>query len=462
MAQKKMTVGDILDNVPITPFQYRVGLLCILVTFLDGFDLTVIGVALPNIAEYLGTTPGALGYALGFGQLGPLVGAILLGMLADRFGRKYMLFLSALIFGFFTLITPLINSPEQLGLYRFLAGIGLGGAIPNALAIGSEFAPKRSRSFVVATMYAGMPAGAMTGGLLAAYCIPHFGWKSLFLMGGIAPLLLGCIVILAMPESLEFLISRNRPKDKKRIADIVSRISPDVLKISNLRIVNTDKPARGLPVSRLFTEGRAARTLLLWIICSSALYLLWVLNTWAPTLLRNSGATVQQYSLGYSFLCFGAVISSLFIGRTMDKYNPFRILQVGFVAAAISLIAFGIGAGSGSFTVVAVLSVICGICINGSQTGTLAVATLSYPADIRATAIGWTYAVAKIGAMLAPVVGGVMLDKGWSASRICSANAMMGLFTAAILLILQKVVSKTKGKQDAHLVPAADYEGLPD
>jgi MFS transporter, AAHS family, 4-hydroxybenzoate transporter len=443
MTSKTITVGEIFDDISITPYQYRVGILCVLVTFLDGFDLTVIGVALPNIAEYLNTSPSSLGFALAAGQFGPLVGAIFLGMLADRFGRKWMLFFSALVFGTFTLLTPFITTVEQLGVYRFLAGIGLGGAIPNALAIASEYAPKRARSFIVSTMYAGMPAGAMTGGLLAAYCIPHFGWQSLFFIGGLAPIILSVFIAVALPESLEFLISRNKGKDKKRVHRIIATIAPKVAAIENVRFINTEKAIAGAPVKRLFTEGRAVTTLLLWVICSAALYMLWILNTWAPTLLRNSGATVQQYSLAYSFLCFGAVISSLFIGRTMDRYNPFRILQFGFVAATLSLVAFGVGASSGSFLVIAILSVVCGICINGSQTGTLAVATLSYPADIRGTAIGWTYAVAKIGAMLAPLVGGVLLSKNWSVSQICSLNALVGIFTAGMLLILQKKVHKT-------------------
>lgn len=458
MTSKIITVGEIFDDISITPYQYRVGILCILVTFLDGFDLTVIGVALPKIAEYLHTSPGSLGFALAVGQFGPLVGAILLGMLADRFGRKWMLFFSALIFGSFTLLTPFITTVEQLGLYRFLAGIGLGGAIPNALAIASEYAPKRARSFIVATMYAGMPAGAMTGGLLAAYCIPLLGWKSLFFIGGLAPIILSVLVALALPESLEFLISRNRKKDKQRIHRIIARIAPKIASSENVQFINTEKVVAGAPVKRLFTEGRAVTTLLLWVICSAAMYMLWILNTWAPTLLRNSGATVEQYSLAYSFLCFGAVISSLFIGKTMDRYNPFRILQIGFVAATFSLVAFGVGASSGSFMVIAILSVVCGICINGSQTGTLAVATLSYPADIRGTAIGWTYAVAKVGAMLAPVIGGVLLSKNWSVSQICSVNAMVGLFIAGMLLILQRRVAKVNWIKKNNLVAVTECE----
>lgn len=439
---RTISIGRVFDESGFTFYQSLVCIICFLVTFLDGFDLTVVGVALPKIAEHLSSDPGSLGLALSAGQFGPLIGAIVLGMLADRWGRKWMLFISAVCFGVFTYLTVHITSAEQLAACRFLAGIGLGGAVPNALTLGSEYAPKRARALIVAAMYAGMPAGAMSGGLLAAYLIPHFGWQSLFFLGGCTPLAISVLVALALPESLEFLARRNRPKDRIRIQRIVGKISPKLTADSDLKFVASDIKTSGGSVKGLFTEGRAVTTLLLWIVCSGALYLLWILNTWSPTLLRNSGATVQQYSLAYAYLCFGAVISSLFIGRLMDKRNPFAVLQAGFILASVSLVAFGLGAASGSFVVIAILSVFCGICINGSQTGTLAVATLTYPSHIRATGIGWAYAIAKIGAMLAPLAGGYMLSHNWSVGQLCNANALVGLFTVAVLALLKKRVAQ--------------------
>jgi len=444
VTKKSIRIGDIFNDIPISIFQYRICTLCFLICFLDGFDLTIISVTLPKIADQLGSSASALGIALGAGQFGPLVGAIVLGTLSDRLGRKWMLFFCTLLFGFFTLITITITNPEQLGIYRFLAGIGLGGAIPNALAISSEYAPKRARAFIVATMYAGMPTGAMAGGLLAAYFIPHFGWQSLFMIGGWAPFALGLLIAFLLPESIEFLASRNRQKDKAKVLHIFRKITGEQADDESIEILNTEKSAPGAPIKRLFTEGRAITTLLLWAICSGALYLLWVINTWAPTLLKNTGASVQQYSIAFAFLSLGAIISSLLIGRTIDRHNPFRVLQFGFVLAAGSLVTFGLGAETGSFTLIAVLSVVCGIFIYGSQTGTLTVAALSYPADIRGTAIGWTYAVAKTGAMLAPVLGGYLLDLHWSISKICSANAVVGVLTAGALIFLQKNVMRKK------------------
>jgi AAHS family 4-hydroxybenzoate transporter-like MFS transporter len=455
METKEVSIRKVLDDSPFGSYQYLICFLCLLITFLDGLDLTVVGVALPKIADFLSSDPSALGLALSAGQFGPLVGAVVLGMLADRLGRKWMLFISALIFGVFTLLTAFISSVEELALYRFLAGIGLGGAVPNALTLGAEYSPSRSRSGIVATMYAGMPAGAMVGGLISAYLIPSYGWQSLFFLGGSIPILSGFVIALILPESLQFLVRRNKEKDRVQVRKILTRIAPAIANDREVWFVSTVETLPGVPVKRLFTEGRALTTLLLWLICTGALYLLWILNTWSPTLLRRAGATVQQYSLAYAYLCFGATVSSIFVGRLMDKYNPFRILQIGFVLAFFSLVAFGIGASSGSFIVIAVLSVICGVCINGSQTGTLAVATVSYPSDIRGTGIGWAYAIAKIGAMLAPVIGGFLLSKNWSVSQLCSANAVVGLFTAGVLIILQRHVTAATDKKEKASVSSS-------
>lgn len=452
MASRTISVKEVFDNSRMSTYQLFVCTLCFLVTFLDGFDLTIVGVALPKMADFLHSKPSALGLALTAGQFGPLIGAVFLGTLADRWGRKWMLLFSAVVFGVFTFSTAFITNVEQLALFRFIAGFGLGGAVPNALTFGSEYAPSRARAGLVGTMYAGMPAGAMVGGLSAAWLIPHFGWQSLFILGGGIPILIALVLAFSLPESLEFLVRQG--KDWVKIRKIVAKIAPDLAADGDVEFVSSEKKAAGVPVKRLFTEGRALTTILLWITCSGALYLLWILNTWSPTLLKKSGATVQQYSLAYACLNLGAIVASVFVGRLMDKRNPFRVLQIGFVCAFLALVAFGFIAG-GSFAVIAVMSVVCGFFINGSQTGTLAVTTVSYPSDIRGTGIGWAYAVAKIGAMGAPAVGGFMLAHNWGVSRICSTNALVGLFVAAVVIILRRHVLAKTARTAAAMAPAA-------
>jgi len=433
MAARRMSVGEVIDASGFTSYQFLICFLCFLVTFLDGFDILVIAVALPKMAEFLRVKPSALGLAMSAGQFGPLIGAIILGMLADRFGRKWMLTFSALIFGAFTLMTAFAVSVEQVALYRFLAGLGLGGAIPNALAFGSEYAPSRSKATFITTMYAGMPAGAMVSGFAAIWLIPHLGWQSLFILGGIAPILIAILVGFTLPESLDFLVRRS--KDKMRVHKIVARLMPALADDRQIEFFSSEQKAKGVPVKLLFTEGRAVNTVLLWIGLAGSLYTLWVISSWAPTLLKNAGATVQQYSLASAAIGIGATAANLFVGRVMDRVNPFKVLTVGFVLAFLSLIMFGLYVGS-PFFIIFILSVLCGIFINGSNAGFLAIVTIFYPSAIRGTGTGWAYAVAKIGAMAAPAMGGAFLAWNWSVSKICASNGVAALIVAVVVVIL--------------------------
>jgi AAHS family 4-hydroxybenzoate transporter-like MFS transporter len=405
-----------------------------LVTFLDGFDLTVIGVAIPKIADFLHAKPSALGLAMSTSGIGAIVGSIVLGMLADRFGRKWMLCVSALVFGLFTLLTVSITSVGQLALFRFIAGLGIGGAVPNALAFGSEYASSRLRKTFAATMWAGIPTGATLSGFVGAWFIPKFGWPSLFVLGGVTPIIIALLAAAILPESLEFLVGKG--KNKMRVRNIVVKIAPDLARDQQVEFYPSQKKLPGVPVKNLFTDRRALMTILFWLILAGSFYLTTILIAWAPTLLHKTGATVVQYSLAFAALNFGSIVAAILAGRLMDLGNPYVILPIGFTVGFASLVAFGWFSG-GSFLTASLLSAACGFFINGSQAGTVAIVTVSYPPDIRGTAVGWTYAVAKIGNILAPAVGGYLLTMGWGVSRICSSNALVGLFCAALILVLR-------------------------
>jgi AAHS family 4-hydroxybenzoate transporter-like MFS transporter len=440
MAKRQVTVSEVFETSGYTSYQLMVCFLCFLVMVLDGFDLMVIGVALPKMADFLHVKPGALGLALSAGQFGPLVGSVILGMLGDRWGRKWMLLISALFFGVFSLMTAFVTSPGQVALYRFLAGLGLGGAVPNALAFGSEYAPARSRTIFVTTMLGGVPFGSMLGALSAVWLLPYYDWQSLFLLGGALPLVIGLALVFFLPESLAFLVGQG--KDKIRIRAIVSRIAPALAADPEVEFVSDGKKLSGVPVKHLFMEGRALTTILLWIGVIGSLYSLWVLGSWLPTLLHKTGASVRQYSWAFACLHGGSVVAFVIIGRIMDKVNPFRVLIVSFLLGAVSLVVFGYTAG-GTFAVTIVMSLICGALINASNGGLLALATLFYPVEVRSTGIGWAYAVAKVGAMLAPAVGGYMLIRNWSVSQICSSQALVGVFVAAVVVALSITAGAT-------------------
>ncbi len=215
-----------------------------------------------------------------------------------------------------------------------------------------------------------------------------------------------------------------------------------------------EKQLAGVPVKHLFTEGRAFTTVLLWALFFMSFYLLWIVLAWAPTLLKKSGATVQQYSLAFSCIMFGSLVATITIGRLMDRFNPFRSLVLAHVLAFASMVAFGLTANS-AFIVVAIMSVVMGLFVFGGNSGIVALATVSYPLDIRASGIGWAYAVGKIGSLLAPMVGGVVLSLNWSVSRICAVNALAALFITVAIVILQKHLSAAAARNSQAVKEAA-------
>lgn len=442
MQSNSVSVKDILDSGRYTPYQLWIWTLCFLLAFFDGFDLSLLGVSIPKIAESLNTTRAALGMAMSIGNVGALIGALVLGMLADRFGRKSMLLVSAFTFGIFTLAISFITSLEQLIFLRFIAGLGLGGAVPNALAFGSEFAPSHKRATLATTMYAGVAIGATCAGLFSSYLLPRYGWQSVFLVGGIIACLIGFIALISLPEPLEFLIKRGRENDRARIRKIVSKIAPAFASQENIEYVSSEVRLPGVPFKHLFKDKRAANTILLWMAFILSYYLLWLILSWTPTLLNDSGASTREASLAFACVNMGAVIATVSIGILMDKFSPFKVLKIGFFLAFASVLIFGYFA-SGSFMVVAFVSAVMGFFVIGSNSGLMGLAAISYPADIRGTGLGWATGIGRSGSLLAPAVGGLMLTNwNWSVNAICATNAILALVVIVIIFIMQKVNSK--------------------
>ena len=433
MANRAVSVTEVLDSVPFTSYQILVGILCFCCILLDGFD-TNAGVAVPKIAEYLHLLPQAFGVAMSAGFFGSIIGAAFLGMLADRVGRKRMLVACAFGFGVFTILCAIITSVGQLALFRFIAGLGMGGAIPTAIAFGAEYSPSRSRATLSTALYAGVPVGAGASGLAAAWLIPHLGWQSLFVTGGGIPIVIAILMMFFLPESLTFLVKRD--KGQARVRRIISHIAPAFLKDKDVEFCSTDVRRPGVPVKHLFLQGRATTTVLLWICFFIAFYLIALMNSWAPTLLKKSGASVQQYALAFALINLGSGIATVSIGWLMDKArNPYRILQGGFVVGFLSLVAFGFFATS-PFLVIASLSVLCGLFVNGTTSGLVALVTLSYPQDVTGTAVGWAYAIGRVGMTVAPLIGGMLIGLKLTVFEICGSNAIGALIIVGIIAIL--------------------------
>src|SRR5450631_3145338 len=263
MAERVLDVGALIETRPIGPAQWTVIGLCAFVAMLDGLDLQSIGLAAPAMGAELHIAPQAFGVVFSAAVAGLALGAFVLGPVADRVGRKPILAAATFCFGLFTLATAYAGSLPELLACRFLAGVGLGGAMPSFISLGSEYVPKARRAAVVGLLWAGFPLGGVVGGLLGSWIIPAYGWQSIFLVGGALPILLSIVLIIALPESLSFLVTAGKSKD--RIVRTLRQIFPDVSIEDDVRFELTREVAPKTTVLELFSSGRAAGTLLLWV-----------------------------------------------------------------------------------------------------------------------------------------------------------------------------------------------------
>ena len=427
-------VAGFIDRQPVGGFQIRLLLSCAAVLFIDGFDTQAIGYVAPALAKEWGLTKGALGPVFSAGLFGLMIGALVFGPLADRIGRKKIIIFSTLAFGIGTLITAFVQDVGMLLAIRFLTGLGLGGAMPNAIAMTSEFSPHRRRATMVMIMFCGFSVGAALGGFLAAAMIPQFGWRSVFVVGGLAPLLLAPILALRLPESVRFLALTGRAHE--RVAQLLGFISPEVAFAPATRFVVHEPELAGIPVLHLFKAGRTPVTLLLWVVFFMSLLDLYFLSNWLPTVLNDLGASVSEAVAIGSMLQVGGVVGTLALGSIIDRFS-FRALALVYFIAVFAVGAIGQLGHSVVFVTMAIFA--AGFCIVGGQIAANALAATFYPTSVRATGVGWALGVGRVGSIVGPLVGGALLTMKWSAGEVFMAAAVAALCAALAAFSLSRL-----------------------
>nr|WP_262047589.1 MFS transporter [Bradyrhizobium sp. Bra78] len=367
-------VTAFVDEQPIGSFQIRLLLACAAVLLLDGFDTQGIGYVAPELAHDWNLARGGLGPVFSAGLVGNMVGTLLFGPLADRIGRKRIIVLSTAVFGLGTLATVFAQDIAGLLLIRFLTGLGLGAALPNAIALVSEFSPDRRRATMVMAMFVGFSVGSALSGLIAAALIPIFGWRSVFLIGGIAPLLMVPFLAARLPESVRFLALSGRAD--VRVAELLTQVAPSVRFPSAMRFRVREATLVGLPIAYLFNGGRALATLVLWAVFFMSLLDLYLLLNWLPTVLNDLGASVSVAAVVGAMLQVGGIVGTLTLGRFIDRFS-FRALSLAFLIAAIAIAIVGFCGQSIAFAIFAISC--AGFFLVGGHIAAIALAATYYP-----------------------------------------------------------------------------------
>ena len=424
-------IQNLIDDQPVGRTQIRLLLICAAVLFTDGFDTQAIGYVAPALARDWGLGRGALGPVFSASLFGLMLGALIFGPLADLIGRKRIIVASTVAFGIGTLATLFAADTTGLLAIRFITGLGLGGAMPNAVAMTAEYSPRRARATMVMTMFCGFSVGAAVGGLIAAALIPTFSWRSVFLVGGIAPLLLAPVLAAKLPESVRFLALSGR--DDAGIAAILGRFFPEQRFLPGAHFVAHEAVLRGLPVAHLFRERRAFSTGLFWGVFFMSLLDLYFLSNWLPTVLNDLGASDAQAALVGSMLQVGGVVGVVTLGRLIDRFS-FRALALVYLLASAAV--FSIGYSGHSISLAAVAIFATGFCIVGGQTAANALAATFYPTSIRSTGVGWCLGIGRVGSIIGPLIGGALLALHWGTQSLFTAAAIPALLAAAAALVL--------------------------
>lgn len=425
---RNLDVNDVIDNARFNAFHWLVMCLCALLLIFDGYDLFIYGVVLPAIMQEWGLTPlqaGALGsYAL----FGMMFGALLFGSLADKIGRKKGIAICFALFSVATIVNGFATSPTEFGICRFIAGLGCGGLMPNAVALMNEYAPKKLRSTLVAVMFSGYSLGGMLSAGVGIFMLPRFGWESMFFAAAL-PLLLLPVIFHYLPESIGFLVRRGE-HDKARA--LLQRLDPGQSLGADVQLVINERKGSGVSVLELFRNGLAVRTLSIWVAFFCCLLMVYALSSWLPKLMANAG-----YSLGSSLsfllaLNFGGMAGAILGGWLGDRFNLTKVKVGFFIAAAVSISLLGFKSPT---LVLYLLIFIAGATTIGTQILLYAGTAQLYGLSIRSTGLGWASGIGRNGAIVGPLLGGALMGIELPLQLNFMAFAIPGAIAALAMLV---------------------------
>ncbi|WP_321796882.1 3-(3-hydroxy-phenyl)propionate transporter MhpT [Caballeronia sp. J97] len=377
--------------------------LCFAIALLEGLDLQSVGVAAPRMAREFGLSVAQMGLAFSAGTFGLLPGAMFGGRLADRIGRKRVLMLSACIFGLLSIATAFATSFPALVAVRVLTGIGLGGALPNLIALSSEAVPLKARNTAVSVMYSGIPLGGVIASIVGMMSAGDAGWRHIFYVGGAGPLLFVPLLFAFLPESKAFSRAAGRAAKPAPVIDV------------------------------LFGEQRARSTMQIWISYFCTLIVLYFLLNWLPSLMAARGLGRGEVGFVQIFFNVGGGLGALFIGMLMDRLRGGLVVSGMYVGIIASLAALSIAPGFAALTASAFFA---GMFVIGGQSVLYALSAAFYPTAMRGTGVGAAVAVGRIGSVIGPLAAGQLLAMGRSASVVIGASIPVTLIAAAAALML--------------------------
>ncbi|AIL61673.1 MFS transporter [Pseudomonas alkylphenolica] len=432
-------VGDSKFN----RFHGRILFWCMLILIIDGYDLAVVGAALPAIMQDMNVDPTSAGIMAGSALLGTMLGAIFLGTLADRIGRPRMIAICVALFSIFTAVAGLADDPVSFSIARFIAGLGIGGVLPVCTAQMGEYSPLKLRTRLITLVFAGYSVGGILVALTAKQLIESYGWQWVFYVAGL-PVLLIPFILKSMPQSIGYLL-RNGRQDELR--EIVGKIEPgravaDTLVVTgNAAVQNT----QATPVRDLFKQGRGFSTVMIWTAFMTGLFMVYALNSWLTKLMAMAGFSLGSALNFVIVFNLGSIAGAMVGGWLSDKLSIKHVLVCFYITGAIALTLLGYTRDTTALFAVVFL---VGASTLGTQLLAYAYAGDFYPSEIRSTGVGFASGVGRIGAIVAPVLIGWLVSLSLPLQQNFMAISLAGLIGAlAVTLINQSRAQSTQEKK---------------
>lgn len=447
---RHIDVHKLSDDATFNRFHRGVLLWCALIIICDGYDLAVAGIALPSIMKDMGVTAQNAGFMVSAALFGMMFGAIFLGTIADRIGRRKAIAICIGLFSVFTAAAGFTGDPYTFSAMRFLAGLGIGGVMPNVVAQMTEYAPRKIRATMVTLMFSGYAVGGMLAALVGKGLIESYGWSSVFLAAGL-PVLLIPFILNSLPESMPFLIREQRLDELKAI---VARMEPAYRADPGDRFALPAKDlAGGAPIGKLFQEGRGFSTVMFWVAFFMCLFMVYALSSWLTKLMAGAG-----YSLGSALtfvlvLNFGAVIGAVGGGWLADCFHIKYVLIGMYALAAVSITLLGYKVPTAALFILVGLA---GASTIGTQIVTYAYAGQFYPMAIRSTGIGWASGVGRSGAILAPIAIGTLVGMALPLEQ----NFMAIAIPAVIAVVAVSLISHGRSASAVRVANALSVKSV--
>lgn len=406
MPAQIVDVSALIDQRKVTWFNWSLVIFSFFVILFDGYDIGAVSFAGPHLIREWHFAPQEMGPVISAGLWGILLGSPVLGFVGDRWGRKVAIVVSSAVYGVFTLAVVWASNVDQLIYLRFGAGLGIGGLLPNIIALNAEFAPKRLRATLVIIMFCGITFGGSVPGIVSASLVPAHGWRLLFWIGGVLPLVMAVLVAGLMPESLKFLVVTGKPRH--RIIKILRALAPTTAFPEEAQfVIRDEKQYQGFNPKYLFGDGLAGITITLWICFICNLMAFYFIQGWLPIVLPAAHIPITDAAWAGTLFQIGGTVGGLVLARPIDTKGLAPVLWL--FALSIPVVALIGFVGLQNEALLFIMVTLAGFCSLGLQFGLNAASALIYPTAFRSNGSGWAFAIGRFGSATGPLIGGVLI-----------------------------------------------------